>query len=335
MLSSSLRLACGLALSGLTLSAALATENQSLRALVGAPGQEMSMPQNPGWYGQVWYQHYDADKFRDKDGKDQAMDLGSGVSAVRGGTVQGRVVVPRLTYLTEHYLGDGRLGISVTMPLIDLSVHTTLTGRFPAGFPSPVADAIQQQLNLMAPAYSGHVSAQGDTEIAPFVDFQEDESRLVLLAALVAPTGNYDPNRAVNAGSGRFWTLRPGFLYGRAWENGMEFGTRVTYSINGENSATDVKSGQYLHADMALMYRVNDQLRLGLHGYAVRQFTKDKGPNVAADGNKAQVYALGPAVGYQSQDGEFAAEFKVLPEFHVRNRPEGMTSWLRLMFRLD
>jgi len=56
---------------------------------------------------------------------------------------------------------------------------------------------------------------------------------------------------------------------------------------------------------------------------------------VAADGNKAQIFALGPTVGYQSDSGNWAAEFKLLPEFKVRNRPEGTTGWLRLMFRID
>ncbi|GAA0742237.1 transporter [Ideonella azotifigens] len=314
---------------------AQATENQQLRALLGAPGQEMTLPQLPGLYGQVWAQHYEATKFRNGDGDDQVTDLGNGVSAVRGGKISANVLVPRLTWVSEAHLGDGRLGVSVTLPIIDLDVHTTATGRFPAGFPSSMASAIQAQLNGVAAANSGSQTGLGDTEIAPFVDFQDDESRLVLLAALVAPTGDYKSSRAINPGAGKFWTIRPGFLYGRAWENGLEFGTRVTYSINTENTATDYKSGQYVHADYSLMYRVNDSWRAGLQGYFLKQFTKDKGEGVAADGNKAQVLAAGPAVGYSSEDGRWGAEVKVLPEFLVRNKSEGTTSWLRLMFRVD
>lgn len=312
-----------------------ATENQQLRALLGAPGQELVVPQNPGWYGQLWVQRYDASTFRDGQGHAQAIDVGNGVTAVRGGSIEANVLVPRLTYLSETYLGEGRLGVSVTLPLIDLTAHTRLTGRFPQGFPSAMAQAVQSQLDLAAQGASGSTTAQGDMEVAPFVDYQDDTSRLVLMAAFVAPTGHYDPAEPVNAGSGRYWTWRPGFVYGRAWDNGMEFGTRMLYSFNGVNSATHVRSGQYLHADYSLMYRYNDLWRLGLHGYAVKQFTRDTGLDVAADGNKAQTYALGPAVGYQSEDGNFAAELKLLPEFHARNRPEGMTSWVRLMFRLD
>ena len=326
---------CGLALTVAGVGVAHATEGQQLRALLGAPGQEMTVPQNPGLYGQLWYQHYEATRFLDGGGHRQAIDVGNGVEAERGGAIVANVVVPRLTYLSETYWGEGRLGVSATIPMIDLTAHTTLTGRFPTGFPDAMKPYVQAQLNAAAAGASDSTTAQGDMEVAPFIDFQDDTSRVILMTAFVVPTGDYNKDNVVNAGAGRFWTWRPGFVYGRAWDNGLEFGTRVTYSFNGVNTATHVRSGQYLHADYSLLYRYSDLWRFGLQGYAVKQFTKDTGPGVAADGNKAQTYALGPSVGYQSEDGEFAAELKVLPEFHARNRPEGTTSWLRLMFRLD
>lgn len=314
---------------------AQATENQSVRALLGAPGQEMTTPQLPGWYGQVWGQSYTATTFRDSAGNDQSASVGNGVTAVRGGKISAVALVPRVTYVSETMLGDGRLGISATLPIVNLDVNTTLTGVFPAGFPAAMATAVQAGLNAKAATSSGTVTGLADMEIAPFIDFQDDESRLVLLAAVVAPTGDYKASRAVNTGAGKFWTFRPGFLYGRAWENGWEFGTRVTYSFNTENSDTQVRSGQYLHADASVMYRLNDLWRVGLNGYVLKQTTKDKGPNVAADGNKAQILAVGPSVGYTSESGVWAADLKVLPEFKVRNRPEGTVGWVRLMMRLD
>jgi hypothetical protein len=321
--------------------AAQATENQSVRALLGAPGQEMTTPQLPGWYGQVWTQEYSASKFRDSNGDDQVTPVpiqglpAGAVSAKRGGKIEALAVVPRLTYLSEHRLGEGKLGISATLPIVDLDVMTKLTGVYAPGVPGPVKAAVNSKLGTAGAALSGATTGLGDMEIAPFIDFQDDESRLVLLAALVAPTGDYRAERAVNTGSGKFWTFRPGFLYGRAFDNGLEFGTRVTYSINTENSKTNVKSGQYVHGDFSLMYRLSDLWRLGVQGYALKQLTKDEGPGVAEDGNKAQIFAAGPALGYQSESGQWAAEMKVLPEFKVRNRPEGTTAWARLMIRLD
>ena len=319
-----------------------ATENQSVRALLGAPGQEMSSPQLPGIYGQLWVQEYSASKFRDSSGKDQTTPISitglpaGSVSAVRSGKIDAVAIVPRLTWVSESRLGEGRLGVSATLPIVDLDVQTKLTGQFASYVPAAVQTAVNTQLGAAGPARSGSVTGLGDMEIAPFVDFQDDESRLVLLAALVAPTGDYKSTRAVNTGSGKFWTFRPGFLYGIAFDNGLELGTRVTYSINGENTDTKYRSGQYVHVDFSAMYRLNDQWRFGLQGYALKQTTDDKQSGaVVGDGNKAQILAAGPAVGYQSPNGSWAAELKVLPEFSVRNRPEGTTGWMRLMLRMD
>lgn len=312
-----------------------ATENQSLRALLGAPGQEMTTPQLPGLYGQLWTQSYSASRFLDSSGGTQTTALGNGVSARREGSIDAIALVPRLTWVSDARWGEGRLGVSATLPLIQLKVDTNLVGVFPAGFPSSAASVVNAQLAAMSAAKSGTVTGLGDMEIAPFVDFQDDESRLVLIGALVAPTGKYDAAKALNTGSGDFWTVRPGLLYGRAFDNGWEFGTRITYSFNTVNQDTRVRSGQYLHADWSALYRLNDQWRVGLNGYVLKQTTKDTGPGVAADGNKAQILAMGPTVGYQSDSGTWAAELKLLPEFEVRNRPKGLTAWARLMFRLD
>ena len=86
---------------------------------------------------------------------------------------------------------------------------------------------------------------------------------------------------------------------------------------------------------MLFRSRLSDQWRLGVGGYALQQFTDDRGPNVAADGNRARVFALGPTVGWTSLDGRWAMEAKYLPEFGARNRPQGQTAWLRLMMRVD
>lgn len=315
--------------------ASQATENQSVRALLGAPGQEMSMPQLPGLYGQLWLQDYRATRFRDGDGADQRFAVAPGVTARREGNIHAQVLVPRLTWVSEARLGEGRLGVSATLPLIHMDVKTRLVGEFPAGTPAAVKAAVQGQLDALAATRSDRFNGVGDMEVAPFVDFQDDESRLVLLAAVVLPTGAYDPARSVNTGSGRFYTLRPGLLWGRAWESGLEMGVRATYSFNTRNSATEVRSGQYLHLDGSALYRLSDQWRVGLGGYALQQTTRDTGAAAAADGGKVRAFALGPTVAWQSLDGTWALEAKWLPEFSVENRPEGRTAWVRLMMRLD
>jgi hypothetical protein len=321
-----------------TLGSAHATENGQLRALLGAPSYELASPQFPGWYGQLWLQHYSAKRLKGDDGNSlqtqAATPLGTLPVQIQG-QIDADVLVARGTWVTEKLVADGRLGFSATLPLVrqrnDIHLSTTL----PAGVPAGAATAVQALLDQQSAARSGSKTGQGDLDVAGFVDWQSDDSRFVLGLSVVAPTGAYDSHRAVNPGAGKFWTVRPLMIASKVWENGVELGMRATYSANTRNTETSVRSGQYLHSDFAAMYRLNDEWRLGLQGYLVEQTTRDDGPGIAANGNKARVRALGPMVSYVSEDGVWSAEFKVVKEFAVRNRPDGTTTWVRLNLRLD
>lgn len=317
---------------------ALATENGQLRALLGAPSYELTSPQFPGWYGQLWLQHYSARRLKGDDGQALQMQAATPLGALPvqvQGEIEADVLVARGTWVTEKLVADGRLGFSATLPLVRQRNDIQLSATLPAGVPAGAAAAVQNLLDQQGAQRSGSKSGPGDLDLAGFVDWQQDDSRLVLGLSVVAPTGAYDAQRAVNPGAGKFWTVRPLMLASKVWENGVELGLRATYSVNTRNTATDVRSGQYLHVDYAAMYRVNDAWRLGVQGYLVEQTTKDNGPGVAASGNKARVRALGPMLAYVSEDGVWSADVKVLKEFAVRNRPQGTTTWVRLNLRLD
>lgn len=317
---------------------AQATENGQLRALLGAPGFEMASPQFPGVYGQLWLQNYRAKQFKGNDGQPLQTTANTplGPLALRvEGEIEADVFVARGTWVSDFRVAEGRVGVSASLPLIQQRNDIRLSAELPAGLSAQAASAVQGLLAQQGAARSGSKSGAGDLDLTGYVDWQEDESRLVLGMSVVAPTGSYDAQRAVNPGTGKYWTLRPVLLSSAVWENGLELGLRATYSFNSRNTATEVRSGQYLHADYAAMYRLNDAWRMGLQGYLVEQTTRDKGPGVAAHGNKARVHALGPMLAYMSESGIWSADIKVLNEFSVRNRPEGRTVWLRLNLRLD
>lgn len=314
-----------------SLAAAIATpgfaaENGQIRALLGAPSYELATPQFPGIYGQLWYQHYEADKIRDNDGKRVTTASGADLST----KVRADVIVPRLTWITEQMLGEGRVGFSASMPLVKQTTSVKLSSPLAAASP-----AVAAALARASAAASGEESGQADTELTAFVDFQQESSRLAAGLAVVAPTGDYEAGRVVNIGTGKYWTFRPLLVASYVWENGLQIGTRATYSFNTTNSDTDVRSGQYLHADWAAVYPLGDLWRIGMQGFVLTQTTKDKGPGVREDGNKVQTLGLGPTVAYLSESGTWAVDFKVMQEFEVRNRPEGTIGWLRLNFRID
>ena len=316
----------------------LATENGQVRALLGAPSYELATPQFPGWYGQLWVQHYSADKLRGDDGEAVSQTMASPLGALQvtpDVRVRADVLVPRLTYVSEFMVGEGRLGFSAALPLVHQTTDVALNAVLPAGVWTASAAAANALLAQESAHRSGSESGQADMELAGFIDWQQDESRLVAGLAVVAPTGDYDKNRVVNPGTGKYWTLRPLIVAARAWENGLEVGTRATYSINSRNSDTDVRSGSYLHADWSAMYAATDNWKLGLQGFVLKQFTKDDGPNVAENGNKVQTLGAGPVLAYLAQSGNRALDVKWMQEFEVRNRPEGQVTWVRLNMRLD
>lgn len=324
-----------LALALATAGGVQATERGQLRALLGLPGQDLTTPLLPGFYFQTNYQHYSADRFNNNSGdRPVSATPQPGVRARADTKIDADVLALRGTWLSEARWGEGKLGVSATLPVVHQKTNVS-----PTFLGGPVLPAVAAGVRRQTDALSGSETGLGDTEIAPFVDFQDDESRMTFAMAVVAPTGDYDKDRPVNPGAGNFWTLRPIFTYSRVFDNGIELGARNTYSFNSENRDTDYRSGQYLHSDLSALYGFGNGLKLGLGGYVVKQTTKDhggRGTAAAPDhGNKARVYGLGPVVSYQSESGVWGVEAKVLKEYQAENRPEGTVGWVRLLLRLD
>jgi hypothetical protein len=321
----------------LTAGATFATENSQVRGLLGAPSYELATPQFPGIYGQIWAQHYEATKLRDGSGNTPTTSTtipGVGTLPLKvEGSVRADVLVPRLTFVTDQIIWDGRLGFSAALPMVHQTTHVNLTTSLPAGTPAAVVAGVNGALATASAQRSGSHSGLADPEVSAYLDWAQDESRIVVGVAMNPPLGDYDKNRVVNTGSGKYWTFKPLLVATRAWENGFSVGLRATYNINTRNDDTGVKSGQYLHADWSGMYRLTDQWQLGVQGYVLKQFTADKG-GLAGD-NKVQALSAGPVIAYVAESGNWGVDLKTMQEFSVRNRPQGTLTWLRLNVRLN
>lgn len=328
--------------------AAHATERGQVRALNGAAGAEISSPQFPGLYGQFWLQQYSADTFKDANGKNpvtsQATPLGT-VLIERGGKLDATAFVPRLTWLTDTRFGEGKFGISAALPLVQIDQQVRLTARGADASVSPAAVAsVQAQVNPLAARASGKQSGLGDMEVMPYIDWQTDTYRYAFGLGVVAPTGDYDPKRPVNTGTGNFWTFRPLAVGSYVFDGGIEMGVRATYSFNTKNKDTNNKSGEYFAADYSVHYKLSDSWKLGAQGFANIQTTHDRctadtpqalATRPANNCGLVRAYGLGPVGSWTSEDGRVFVDFKVLREFAVQNRPQGTVFWLRANFRLD
>jgi hypothetical protein len=150
--------------------------------------------------------------------------------------------------------------------------------------------------------------------------------------------------RRANSGFGNFYTFRPSVQYAFVGD-GWDVGARLLFSFNTRNKDNGYKSGNVLNIDYQAMKFVSEDIRLGLQGYVVEQFTDDSQDLSAfsapqqvllansadlSTGNKMRVYAAGPALAWLANGGEFLLEGKFLKEFGAKNRTEGQAFWLTL-----
>ena len=151
----------------------------------------------------------------------------------------------------------------------------------------------------------------------------------------------------LNMGYGNFYTFRPSAQYAYIGD-GWDVGARGVLSFNTRNKDNGYYSGNMFNVDWQAMKFVTEDVRVGLQGYLVRQLNRDTckaGIGVAnaqcsqsfnlsnaavATGNRTSVNAVGPAVAWLKNGGEFLLEGKFIKEFNAKNRLEGDAFWLTL-----
>lgn len=316
---------------------AQASENRVQRYTPGLAGSDLTSMLVPGWYGQVALVHYHATKLKDDNGNPYAFKSAPSSQAsfkVGRFRAEAYVALPRITYISSQRLWGGHLGFTAMLPMIQRA--TSLSNAEPN---NPAFASFVPGINTLLGSKTGSHYGIGDLEIAPVINWSIGDNQTVTLApTLVLPTGSYDASRPVNVGFGRYYTFRPSIQYGYIGD-GWDFGARALLSFNSRNKATGYRSGSIFNLDFALMKFVSEDVRLGLQGYVVKQFTNDSSTNTVdgsqtqiqiAGGNKLQAYALGPALGWLQNGGEMLVEGKVLREFDARNRSEGTTYMLTI-----
>ncbi len=328
-----------------TASGAMAAENGLQRYSPGIGGSDMTSPLVPGWYVQMPMVSYHASKVKGDDGK-------QATNAIPGAPAQYRAAVgidadtvalqPRVTYLgTNHFLG-ANVGFTAMLPMVKRKGTFTLTvpSAFESAYPGTQATLSGYAQNYM----NGSVDGLGDIEVSPILHWEIGDHQAVTMApTLVLPTGDYVADRRLNPGYGNFFTFRPSVQYAFIGD-GWDVGARFVLSFNTRNKDTGYQSGNIANVDWQAMKFVSDDVRVGLQGYFVRQYTKDsqdvsylatlnplqqklRGKEIV-NGNKMSVNGVGPAVGWLKNGGEMLIEGKFLKEFDARNRTEGRALWL-------
>lgn len=262
------------------------------------------LPAGPGWYIQQYFQDYRADHLKDQRGDDLPLPRQD---------LHYQVAVTQLSYLSDLRLGNASLGLNAVLPVVT-------------------------RMDLDDGLNNAALKAQdgvGDLLVGPFIQFDPimgpDGPRFVHRIELQVnlPTGKYDEDQAINPGANA-WSFNPYWAATYWFTPKWSASLRAHYLYNGKNEAPnysyggadDIQAGQAVHANFATEYAVTPQLRLGINGYWLNQFTDTRIDGHEVSGRRERVWAIGPGAMYSfSQEDHLVVNAYF--EQDVENRPEG------------
>lgn len=270
-----------------------ATEGGGSTYPLGAENYMSGAMPPPGFYGQVFSTHYEADTLRGNDGDSLPVDF----------RVRANVIAPRLIWVSEQQLFGGNLAFAALFPFVDLKVEVNGQSQSKKGL--------------------------GDIIFGPALGFHHsDKLHSIFALDFIAPSGEYDRGDLANIGR-NYWTVEPVWAISYVDPAGLNASVKLMYDFNQENPATDYRSGQEFHFDYAVGWGLGNGWVLGVGGYYYRQTTDDRQDGETIDDNKGRALSIGPSIMYSNQEGWFLTA-KWEQETQVRNRAEGDAYWLKL-----
>ena len=259
-------------------------------------------PAGPGFYFQEYIQYYTAGTFRDQQGRKVPVP----------GSIDAWVSLNQFIYQSDMpLLGGPKWGVDLIVPLVKLSSH-------PGG-------------NAVLTTTSG----VGDTLIGPFIQWDPimGANGPIFMHRIefqtLLPTGTYDKGRFLNAGSNTY-SLNPYWAGTVFIMPEWTASWRLHYLWNGKNNnpftalkAGSTQAGQATHINFASEYELlPHQLRAGVNGYYLKQFTNAEVDGHGVPDSREQVLGIGPGVLYSFSQNDHLF-FNAYFETQVENRPEG------------
>ena len=261
----------------------------------GVEGFGAGMIPPPGTYLLNYLNYYTASRFNNNDG-------GKAMPHFR---LDALAEVIRVLHTTDYKLLGANYSFQAILPVVHLEV--SVPGR-------------SQSNNGLA-----------DLTVSPIIlSWHRPNLHYAAGLDVVAPIGAYDKNDLANLGR-NYWTFTPVLAATYLSDSGYEASIKLMYDINTENNDTDYQSGNEFHFDYTLAKHVGP-VTVGVGGYYYKQVSDDEknGRTVGPDGNKGQVFAVGPQIKYDYKNMSFA--FKYQKETLVENKPEGDKFWAYMVY---
>lgn len=260
----------------------------------------------PGWLAEETIGYYQAGQLNDPQGNEIP---GSNALTTVSATTH-------VAYLTNLRLFGAFYGVELLLPLADVDLDTTFGPN-------------DRERGL------------GDLIVSPLI-LQWTEHKLFgvpyfhrFVLNVTLPTGSYDRNRPVNAGSNVI-SVNPYYAFTIMPAPKVEVSARLHYLWSSENDepfaslgARTVQPGPAVHANYAASYEVVEGVRLGINGFALQQLTADRVDGASQASSKDRVFGIGPGI---KLSGHGAALYlNGYFETGAENRPSGT----KVVFRLS
>lgn len=276
---------------------AVAAEGAASHYLPGTAGDILiAMPPKPGFAGgaTLWY---------------QAGEVGRAV-------LQGRVSTGLNLDLA---LGLAAGSYTTTVP----ALGGTYTAAVLVPFGQAELDAeVTGQLGRTL-SRSGNRFDLSDIAFVPIqLNWQVGEFAFKAAQAIIAPTGGYSVDRAINLGR-NYWSFDTQAAV--TWfhqATGTEASLAPGIMFNTKNDATDYRTGTEFHLDFVANQFLSPNFALGLRGYYYRQLTGDSGSGARLGPFKSRAVGIGPGFFWQPSfaGGKLVVLGKWLHDLDVQNR---------------
>jgi hypothetical protein len=274
-------------------------------------------PAGPGFYFSQYIQLWKSDDFKNANGD-------AALPAFADEDLTAWISLSQFIYQSNQaLLWGGKWGLDVIVPLVDLDLDYGVD-------------------NPAFPQDNG--SGVGDLLVGPFLQWDPIMGKKGPIFVhrieiqMIFPTGEYDKNKELNAGS-NFFSFDPYWAFTVFITPKLTASARIHYLWNAKNQdpnrnyralgAHDTRAGQAIHMNFAMAYEViPHRLRLGIDGYYLKQVTDTQMNGKDMSGTKEQVWGIGPGLVYHfSKDDHLF--FNTFFETGAENRPEGDRFTLR------
>lgn len=239
-----------------------------------------------------------------------------GHSAPGRQAVRSLTLLPHFAYFSQHKWLGANVGAEVLLPLVHLDVDVD---NGPSGTRSRQGDLIINPLLL---------------QWEPVQLFGRPYWQRAALGFSV-PTGSYSSSAQVNTGA-NVWVVNPHYAFTWLFSERWELSGRIHYAWTSRNddpadalNADDVQPGQAMHSNFAMSYALDDNWRVGVAGYHLKQISDDRIDGHKQKDSREQVLGLGPGLMYQQGPQMFYANLYF--ESEAENRSQGSQLTLRYL----